>query len=56
MSNPSMEDGLCNTQAMLLATVLSLNGIIHDNTTIMNFRHLLYRHDLELKIFTEVND
>jgi len=43
-------------QDMRLFAGLSLNGTIPDHTTIMNFRHLLERHDLARKIFNEVND
>jgi len=56
MGDSAIEDALYYIPAMRLFAGLSLNGMIPDHTTIMNFRHLLERHDLARKIFNEVND
>jgi len=56
MSDPAMEDALYEIASMRLFAGLSLDNPIPDHTTIMNFRHLLERHDLARKIFDEVNN
>lgn len=55
MSDPAMEDALYDTPPMRSFAGLSLDGAIPDHTTIMNFRHLLERHDLARQIFEEVS-
>lgn len=56
MSDPAMEDALYEIASMRLFAGLSLDKPIPDHTTIMNFRHLLERHDLARKIFDEVSN
>jgi len=56
MSDPAMEDALYEIASMRLFSGLSLDGAIPDHTTIMNFRHLLERHDLARKVFQEVSN
>ncbi|MDP0590335.1 MAG: transposase [Candidatus Endonucleobacter bathymodioli] len=56
MSDHAVENALRDIQSMRVFVGLSLNGTIPGHTTIMNFRHLLERHDLVRKIFNEVND
>ena len=51
-----MEDALYEISSMRLFTNLSLDGAIPYLTTIMNFRHLLARHQLARKLFEEIND
>ncbi len=46
LSDPAMEDALYEIASMRLFAGLSLDRPIPDHTTIMNFRHLLERHDL----------
>ena len=55
LSDPAMEDALYEIASMRLFTGLSLNKPMPDHTTIMNFRHLLERHDLARHIFEDVN-
>jgi len=55
MSDPGMEDALTEIASMRLFAGLSSSGSIPDRTTIMNFRHLLERHDLTRQIFEEVS-
>ena len=54
-SDPQMEDALYENQTFLFFSGLS-RGIdsIPDETTILNFRHLLERHNLSKAIFEEV--
>ena len=54
-SDPQMEDALYENQTFLSFSGLS-RGIdnIPDETTILNFRHLLERHNLSKAIFDEV--
>ena len=42
-----MEQELYDSRSMLEFAGLSLSGPIPDETTILNFRHLLERHQLE---------
>jgi len=55
MSDPAMEDALYEITSMRLFTGLSLEGPIPDHTTIMNFRHLLERHNLARQMFEEID-
>ncbi|MFW1677589.1 IS5 family transposase [Pontibacter sp. JAM-7] len=55
MRDPAMEDALYDTPPMRLFAGLSLDGAIPDHTTIMNFRHLLEKHDLARQIFENVS-
>ncbi len=50
-----MEDALYEIASMRQFSGLSLNKSIPDHTTIMNFRHLLERHDLARHFFDDVN-
>lgn len=53
LSDPGMEDGLYDSQAMRQFAGVDLNDI-PDESTILNFRHLLERHDLTAKLFQQV--
>ena len=44
LSDEAMEDALYEIASMRLFAHLSLNSAIPDRTTIMNFRHLLEKH------------
>ena len=50
-----MEDALYEITSMRLFAGLSLDSAIPDHTTIMNFRHLLEKHQLSRQLFKEVN-
>jgi IS5 family transposase len=53
----SMEEELSEIASMREFAKLSLShGSIPDETTILNFRHLLEQHDLTSKILNEVTD
>ena len=54
MSDPAMEDALYEIYSMRKFAGLSLERI-PDETTILNFRHLLERHKLGEKIFKEIS-
>ena len=56
LSNEGMEDSLHEISSMRLFAGLSLDKAIPDRTTIMNFRHLLEKHQLGRAIFTEINN
>lgn len=56
LSDPAMEDALYEITSMRMFAGLSLDGVIPDRTTIMNFRHLLEQHKLARKMFKEVNN
>jgi IS5 family transposase len=55
LSDPAMEDALYEIASMRLFARLSLDKVIPDHTTILNFRHLLERHGLARQVFDEVN-
>jgi Transposase and inactivated derivatives, IS5 family len=55
LSDPAMEDSLYEIESMRRFAGLSLSGPIPDETTILNFRHLLERHKLGETLFKEVN-
>lgn len=50
-----MEDALYEIASMRLFAYLSLDSAIPDRTTIMNFRHLLERHQLARKLLETFN-
>ena len=54
MSDPAMEDALYEIHSMRKFAGLSLERI-PDETTILNFRHLLEKHKLGEKIFREIS-
>lgn len=56
MSDPAMEDALYEIASMRLFAGLSLDKPIPDHSTILKFRHLLERHGLARKIFSEVSN
>jgi IS5 family transposase len=56
LSDPMAEEMLCDSEAMHLFAGIELrDDRIPDETTILNFRHLLERHGLTEAIFAEVN-
>jgi len=55
LSDPAMEDALYEIESMRRFSGLSITGAIPDETTILNFRHLLERHELGKKLFKEIN-
>jgi IS5 family transposase len=46
LSDPAMEDALYEIESMWRFAGLKLSGRLPDETTILNFRHLLERHQL----------
>lgn len=54
LSDPAMEDALYEVASMRKFAGLHLDRI-PDETTILNFRHLLERHGLGKKLFNEIN-
>lgn len=55
LSDPQAEDGLYDSESMRRFAGLSLaDDRIPDETTILNFRHLLEKHQLTQAIFNEV--
>jgi len=55
LSDPAMEDALYEITSMRQFAGLSLStGRIPDETTILNFRHLLEKHQLVQALFDEV--
>ena len=55
LSDPAMEDALYEIESMRRFAGLSLSKPIPDETTILNFRHLLEKHGLGKVILKEVN-
>ena len=56
LSDPAMEESLYDSQSMRTFAGLSLTrGSLPDETTILNFRHLLERNDLATRLLAEVN-
>jgi IS5 family transposase len=55
LSDPAMEETLYEVASMRQFAGLSLLGAIPDETTILNFRHLLEENELALDIFARVN-
>jgi len=55
LSDPAMEDALYEIESMRRFASLRLSGRLPDETTILNFRHLLERNKLGEKLFDEVS-
>jgi IS5 family transposase len=56
LSDPMAEEMLCDSDAMRHFAGIELGcDRIPDETTILNFRHLLEKHELTEKLFAEVN-
>ncbi|MFA0792708.1 IS5 family transposase, partial [Microbulbifer echini] len=55
LSDPAMEDALYEIESMRNFAGLTLNGPIPDETTILNFRHLLESNQLGTTLFEEIN-
>ena len=56
LSDPAMEEALYDMQSMRQFAGLSLTrGGIPDETTILNFRHLLEKHQLASRFLEEIN-
>ena len=54
-SDPAMEDLLYEAESVRRFCALSLTEPIPDETTILNFRHLLERHELGTALFETIN-
>ena len=55
LSAPGMEDMLYEVESVRRFVGLRLSGPLPDETTILNFRHLLERHELGAGLFEEIN-
>lgn len=55
LSDPAMEEALYEVASMRQFAGLSLTGAIPDETTILNFRHLLEEYELAADILAKVN-
>ena len=55
LSDPGMEDLLYEVESVRRFVGLRLSGPLPDETTILNFRHLLERHGLGETLFEEIN-
>jgi transposase, IS5 family len=55
LSDPAMEEALYEVASIRQFAHLSLTGPIPDETTILNFRHLLEANDLAVDIFARIN-
>lgn len=55
LSDPAMEDALYEIESMRRFAGLRAHGAIPDETTILNFRHLLEKHALGKVLFTTIN-
>jgi IS5 family transposase len=55
LSDPAMEDALYEIESMRHFSGLTLTDRIPDETTILNFRHLLEKHQLGRQMFDEIN-
>ena len=55
LSDPGMEDLLYEAGSVRRFVGLSLSEALPDETTILNFRHLLERHELGKGLFDEIN-
>ena len=55
LSDPGMEDMLYEIESVRRFAGLRLAGPLPDETTILNFRHLLERHGLGRGLFEEIN-
>jgi IS5 family transposase len=54
LSDPAMEDSLYEIESMRRFAGISIDAV-PDETTILNFRHLLEKHDLGEKLFHKIN-
>lgn len=54
LSDPGMEDALYEVESMRRFAGITIDTI-PDETTILNFRHLLEEHDLGKKLFNKIN-
>ena len=55
VSDPGMEDLLYEVESVRRFAGLRLSGSLPDETTILNFRHLLETQDLGMGLFEEIN-
>ena len=55
LSDPGMEDMLYEVESVRRFVGLRLSGPLPDETTILNFRHLLEEHDLGEGLFKAIN-
>ena len=55
LSDPGMEDLLYEAESVRRFVGLSLSEALPDETTILNFRHLLEQHELGQSLFEEIN-
>ena len=55
LSDPAMEDMLYEIESVRRFVGVRLSGPLPDETTILNFRHLLDTHDLGEGLFEEIN-
>ena len=55
LSDPGMEDMLYEVESVRRFVGLRLSGPLPDETTILNFRHLLEEHELGQSLFQEIN-
>ena len=55
LSDPGMEDLLYEAESVRRFVGLSLTEALPDETTILNFRHLLERHELGKGLLEEIN-
>ena len=55
LSDPGMQDALYEIESMRRFAGLRLSERLPDETTILNFRHLLERHGLGKQLFEEIN-
>ena len=55
LSDPGMEDMLYEVESVRRFAGLKLSGPLPDETTILNFRHLLDKHELGEGLFEEIN-
>ncbi|SFD16148.1 Transposase domain, partial [Microbulbifer thermotolerans] len=56
LSDPAMEGSLYEIESMRHFAGLTLTDRIPDETTILNFRHLLEQHQLGRLLFEEINN
>ena len=55
LSDPGMEDLLYEAESVRRFVGLKLSGALPDETTILNFRHLLEQHNLGPRLLREIN-
>ena len=55
LSDPGMEDMLCEVESVRRFVGLRLSDPLPDETTILNFRHLLEEHELGQVPFEKIN-